>query len=130
MHNNGSCSANAMSSLGSDETNPKKNVFIAIANDDGGTVAELATDDLMSRTVRVERTPDPIYTFAGLGMLACHGEKYQGLTLREGQTLLQIAEINGKRAAMGALENAVSAAVHSAEAPSVATAAAGLGEGS
>ena len=95
-----------MSSLGSKENDAEANILIAIANDDDETVAKLATDKLKSEIIKVERTPDPMYTMASLDMLSMHGETYKGLKLEEGQTLLDIAQSNQRKAAIGALLSA------------------------
>ena len=95
-----------MSSLGSKENDAEANILIAIANDDDETVAKLATDKLKSEIIKVERTPDPMYTMASLGMLSMYGETYKGLKLEEGQTLLDIAQSNQRKAAIGALLSA------------------------
>jgi hypothetical protein len=95
-----------MSSLGSKENDAEANILIAIANDDAETVAKLATDKLKSEIIKVERTPDPMYTMTSLGMLSMNGETYKGLKLEEGQTLLDIAQSNQRKAAIGALLSA------------------------
>ena len=91
-----------MSSL-KNELDPKENILLAIANDDAETVAELATDTLKAEKITVQRTPDPMYCMASLGMLCYWGKTYQGLKLEDGQTLLDIARSNKKQAAIGAL---------------------------
>ena len=69
-----------MSSL-KNELDPKENILLAIANDDAETVAELATDTLKAEKITVQRTPDPMYCMASLGMLCYCGKTYQGLKL-------------------------------------------------
>ena len=91
-----------MSSL-KNELDPKENILLAIANDDAETVAELATDTLKAEKITVQRTPDPMYCMASLGMLCYWGKTYHGLKLEQGQTLLEIAKSNKKQAAIGAL---------------------------
>ena len=91
-----------MSSL-KNEHDPKENILLAIANDDAETVAELATDTLKAEKITVQRTPDPMYCMASLGMLCYWGKTYHGLKLEGGQTLLDIARSNKKQAAIGAL---------------------------
>ena len=91
-----------MSSL-KNELDPKENILLAIANDDAETVAELATDTLKAEKITVQRTPDPMYCMASLGMLCYWGKTYHGLKLEDGQTLLDIARSNKKQAAIGAL---------------------------
>ena len=91
-----------MSSL-KNEHDPKENILLAIVNDDAETVAELATDTLKAEKITVQRTPDPMYCMASLGMLCYWGKTYQGLKLEDGQTLLDIARSNKKQAAIGAL---------------------------
>ena len=91
-----------MSSL-KNELDPKENILLAIANDDAETVAELATDTLKAEKITVQRTPDPMYCMASLGMLCYWGKTYHGLKLEDGQTLLDIAQSNNKQAAIGAL---------------------------
>ena len=91
-----------MSSL-KNELDPKENILLAIANDDAETVAELATDTLKAEKITVQRTPDPMYCMASLGMLCYWGKTYHGLKLEQGQTLLEIAKSNKKQAAIDAL---------------------------
>ena len=91
-----------MSSL-KNELDPKENILLAIANDDAETVAELATDTLKAEKITVQRTPDPMYCMASLGMLCYWGKTYHGLKLEQGQTLLEMAKSNKKQAAIGAL---------------------------